>query len=536
MLHKEVKMKRKVSSIRFTLIVMALTTLSCGLFSRAVGRDEPAAAPRQELIRQWASSAYASSEYDNPDWSAMQATGAPDTLECGDTPTAWASYDNFSVEWLEVRYETPVIPTEINIYESHTPTQVSRVEVVDMDGIYHEVYTAEPEMAPDCPYVLSVPVQDVDYQVVSVKITIDQSVIGLPWDEIDAVELVGYAEVSVAEQPPQPAGEAEPMGPSEPEQEPLTEATQPAESSGESTDSLPGTWTTYSMAEGLPNEGVHAIAVGNDGTVWIASGPFGKQSVSSFKDGAFTDYDLGVDNLPVTVEHHGLAIEPDGTVWVATGTRLAKFDGGSWGYFSKKEGLLDDVTKSVAIAPDGTLWLGTVKGVSHFAGGSWTHYTPDDGLVDTFIGAVAVDSSGNPWFVSSFDGVSYFDGGKWISYLKGDELPDALHLTAAIGPDGSVWIGSSGGGVSRFDGHEWKNYFITDEYDLEYLKAIVKDTDGAMWFATEGHGVYRFDGQNWMNFTKSDGLCYDYVDSLAAAPDGSIWFGCRKNGIAHFEP
>ena len=194
-------MGKKNSPIYFGFSLLIFASLSCGLFSRTterIGPAEPAAAPRQELIRQWASSANASSEYGNPDWSAMQATGAPDTLECGDRPTAWASYDNFSVEWLEVRYETPVVPTEINIYESHTPTQVSRVEVVDTQGIYHEVYTAEPKMVPDCPYVVSVSVGDVNYQAIGVKITIDQSVIGLPWDEIDAVELVGYADKTVA--------------------------------------------------------------------------------------------------------------------------------------------------------------------------------------------------------------------------------------------------------------------------------------------------------------------------------------------------
>jgi len=532
-------MSKKNSPIYYILIILVLASLSCGLFGRATGRDKPPEPARQELIRQWASSAYASSEYGNPDWSAGQATGAPDTLECGDTSTAWASYDNFTVEWIEVRFETPVVPTEINIYESHTPTQVSRVEVVDMQGIYHEVFTAEPKMAPDCPYILSAPVTGADYEAVGVKITIDQSQLGLPWDEIDAVELVGYGEVSVAEQPPdQPAGEAEPMQPSEsePEPAPLTEATQPAESSGESTGSSTGQWTIYSTADGLPNEEVHAIAVGNDGTVWVASGLFGKQSVASFKNGAFTNYDLAAEGLSVTITHHGLAVEADSTVWAATGTRLAKFDGQGWSYYSKKEGLLDDATESVAMAPDGSLWLGSVKGVSRFDGSSWTHYTPDDGLVDTFVEAVAITPQGDLWFVSSFDGVSYFESGKWTSYLTGDDLPDFPHITAAVGPDGSVWIGSGGGGVSRFDGRDWTTYTVTDDYDLEYIKAVVKAPDGAMWFGTEGHGVYRFDGQTWTNFTKADGLCYDYVDSIAAAPDGSLWFGCRKNGIARYEP
>ena len=533
-------MRSKVPYIWLCIIAIALTTLSCGLFSRALGNEENVElesvseenkeSASKVTISQWGSSAIASSEYDNPDWSAQQATGAPDTLECGDKPTAWASYEKYTEEWLEVRYEAPVIPTEINIYESHTPTQVVRVEVVDMQGAYHEVYTAQPKMTADCPYKLSIQVQGADYQAAGVKITIDQSQLELPWAEIDAVELVGYGDAAVAEQPLQPTQPSE--------LEPLGEPTQPAASSGGDTlDILSGKWTTFSTADGLPSDNVHAVAVDGDGTLWIASGIFAKMSISSFKDGVFTNYDLGADKHPVSVTHHGLAVEPNGTVWMATGTSLAYFDGQSWNFLTKQDGLLDDSTSSVAIAPDGTLWVGSVQGVSHYDGNTWTHYTPNDGLIDTFIDAIAIDPSGNLWFISPFDGVSYFDRGKWKSYYKGDALPDTSHRTVAIGSDGSAWIGSSGGGVSHFDGQDWTLYTVSDEYDLEYVITIVRGPDGSMWFAAEGgNGVYRFDGQTWANFKKADGLCDEYVDSIAFAPDKSIWFGCRDSGIAHFEP
>jgi len=155
------------------------------------GPVEVAEPPVQEVVRQWASSATASSEYSSPDWSADQATGAPDTPECGDIETAWASMQSDGVDWLEVSYDIPVIPTEVNIYESHTPTQIVKVELVDPSNTYHEIYTAVPEMKVDCPFVLSIQVGDADYQAVAVRITVDQSIIDLPWDEIDAVELVG---------------------------------------------------------------------------------------------------------------------------------------------------------------------------------------------------------------------------------------------------------------------------------------------------------------------------------------------------------
>ena len=150
--------------------------------------------PQGEEIRQWAKYAYASSNYDDPDWHASQATGAPDVLvdECEDSPLSWASDDSNTVEWLELVYETPVIPTEINIIQNHSPDQVVKVELIDQAGLYHEIYNGVPvDHWMECPFTLSIPV-DVDYAVAGLKITIDQSVIASPWNEIDAVELVGF--------------------------------------------------------------------------------------------------------------------------------------------------------------------------------------------------------------------------------------------------------------------------------------------------------------------------------------------------------
>ena len=148
-----------------------------------------------EEIEQWAFYATASSEYGDFDWTAIQATGEPDTPECGDIVTAWASADSSSVEWLELEYAIPVYPSQVNIIQTNSPDQVVKVELIDTDGAYHEVYTGVPEDKSDeCPYTLSIQVTDADYLVTGVKVTIDQSVIPATWNEIDAVELVGVTE------------------------------------------------------------------------------------------------------------------------------------------------------------------------------------------------------------------------------------------------------------------------------------------------------------------------------------------------------
>lgn len=148
-----------------------------------------------ETIRQWAVSAAASSEHGGSDWSASQATGAPNTLSCGDRRSAWASLDKTSADWLELRYEKPVFPQAVYIYHSYAPDAVVKVELIDIGGEYHVIYTGKPSVK-DCPYKMFILVQG-DYRAVGVRITLDQSMLDASlWDEIDAVELVGlYTEI-----------------------------------------------------------------------------------------------------------------------------------------------------------------------------------------------------------------------------------------------------------------------------------------------------------------------------------------------------
>lgn len=144
-----------------------------------------------ETISQWASSATASSQFSSS-WAATNTTGAPDTPECGDYTTAWASSSSTGVDWLEVYYDVPVFATEINIYESYNPDQVITVELIAVSGEVVEVYTQAPEGFDTCPMFLSVTVPETDFLVQGVRITVDQSLLNVGWNEIDAVELIGY--------------------------------------------------------------------------------------------------------------------------------------------------------------------------------------------------------------------------------------------------------------------------------------------------------------------------------------------------------
>lgn len=146
----------------------------------------------EKQIRQWAVDAEATSEYANPEWSAMQATGAPNTFRCGDYQTAWSSAASDSVSQLTLRYSEAVYVTQVNIIETFNPNQVQMVELVGNFDRAIVIYDKQPsQVDQSCPFTLTVPVERTEERYDTIRITLDQSILGLGWNQIDAVELIG---------------------------------------------------------------------------------------------------------------------------------------------------------------------------------------------------------------------------------------------------------------------------------------------------------------------------------------------------------
>jgi hypothetical protein len=122
-------------------------------------------------------------------WAPEQATGAPNTPQGGDFPTAWASRTpDEQDEWLELRYESPVRPSAIKVHETCSPGALKAVSVFKPSGDEVKVWTGEPGPTGEQRRVSSIPVQT-DFATSRVKLYIaSKEVPG--WNEIDAVGIV----------------------------------------------------------------------------------------------------------------------------------------------------------------------------------------------------------------------------------------------------------------------------------------------------------------------------------------------------------
>jgi len=149
-------------------------------------------------IRQWAASAVATSQYGSDNWSAAQATGAPNVGVCGDEVKAWASETSTGQDSITLTYSDAVVPTEINIYQTYNPGAIVGVQVSNtLTGFTLDIpNSADPVGNTPCPGVFTLDVAElVPQSIDSVTIILDQSLTG-SWNEIDAVELVGVLDTA----------------------------------------------------------------------------------------------------------------------------------------------------------------------------------------------------------------------------------------------------------------------------------------------------------------------------------------------------
>ncbi len=122
-------------------------------------------------------------------WSVEQVLGEPDTLQDGDSPTAWAprSQDG-GLEWIEAEFAQAVAPTGILIRETCNPGGVVKVEAMEAGGKFHTVWQGE-DPTQESPGDFVVPTGKNPFATSKVRIAIDtQKKNG--WEEIDAIGLV----------------------------------------------------------------------------------------------------------------------------------------------------------------------------------------------------------------------------------------------------------------------------------------------------------------------------------------------------------
>ncbi|HJV22691.1 MAG TPA: ATP-binding protein [Holophagaceae bacterium] len=350
-----------------------------------------------------------------------------------------------------------------------------------------------------------------------------------------------------------------------------------------------GTWTTWSVAEGLPADRVHSLletrepsgksaiwaatygggvarwdgsrwakvelplkslklwklspVPGRPEALWVAGesgtlarvGPGGVEAVE------------GLPNVSINQVLQRTGLDGTEEVWVSTyGAGVARHTRGRWTFFQQAEGLPDtfctDLAETVSRQGDRTLWVTTHGGLAFLEGRGtrFQAFTFRSGLpTETLYRLFVQHSPDGPytlWVGSSGAGLLALREGGWRTHDAYSGLAGSVAWGLAEVNEGKhpVLLAASGRGLSAFNGRGWTTWPVPRVLQGVRINALLTRTlpggTSELWVGALG-GLARYRGGAWRTFGAADGLAIPAVSALAATQDAEgakVWAGSTR--------
>ena len=279
------------------------------------------------------------------------------------------------------------------------------------------------------------------------------------------------------------------------------------------------------------------------------------------------------DTLKFTSGIRAIFQDSKGNYWFGSLQEgVAVYNGKSFKYFTRNEGLSDNQIHSIQEDKEGVIWFNTQNGVSSYDGTKISHRTKanNENSLNVFPNQSNGDktsewkkSDNDLWFEAGIKSGVYRYDGQRLHYL---DLPpqkvldpnDNLFAVTDIskGKNNMIWFATYAG-VFGYNGSDFT--IINDEtlgfdrkIDPLHIRSIYEDSKGRLWLGNNGIGVLLKEGDSIINFSKKHRLMHpnnrrkggeytspqgtlEHVFTIAEDNKGNIWFGDRDGGIWKFD-
>ena len=268
-----------------------------------------------------------------------------------------------------------------------------------------------------------------------------------------------------------------------------------------------------------------SLAFGKIGEIWSVG-----QYVTRIDDARTTRYDMGT-GLEYT-DLAAVAVDDQGVVWICTpGGGVARHAGANM----TPVRLPSDVAIACStMLLNGSVWLGTNDhGVIEYADGElrWmrSQLSNNQGLKDAPIRALAADSYGGVW-IGTGGGVSYYraDTG-WVHREKA-AFPVGGEITMLFWSSAEeLWVGTDQGIFSgTLDG--WRDSTLSTSFGiLPGILDVVEDSSGNIW-ASSATGLRVWNGVEW-TLVEGRSSVRGLPDQLVITGSNRLLFGTDKVGL-----
>jgi ligand-binding sensor domain-containing protein len=200
---------------------------------------------------------------------------------------------------------------------------------------------------------------------------------------------------------------------------------------------------TWRTEDGLPSDGVNALAQTEDGYLWICT----NAGLARFDGARFTVFDRRSTPELQSDQCGPLQVDAEGALWIATmGGGLTRYADGRFTRLRRRQGSTFEYV--IAMMPDrkGRLWLGTNDRLHLWDGTRFTSFGPGEGVTLPRPMPVLEDDSGRVW-IQAVDGrLGYLEDGRFHEAGIDDTIvprPFTGPTRTQPAPDGSLWVTQS---------------------------------------------------------------------------------------------
>ena len=316
----------------------------------------------------------------------------------------------------------------------------------------------------------------------------------------------------------------------------------------------------WTIDQGLPQNGILAIAQGRDGYLWLGTEAglvrfdgvsfttFTTTTTSALKDNYVSAVMIdsadavvvgtwvgGVSRLGAAAGTsaaipgaegafvNGVYRDRAGRLWVArTGGLLLLEDGA----FHPAPGSKGSVF-SLAEDSSGLLVAGTNDGLVKWQGDRFVRWEP---RITGSVWTVYHDRADGWWFGTP-DALYYSRGARLERFDAAAGLPPGGVTSILESRNGQLWVGTDGGGLARLVNRRFQRFAAQDGLSDDAVTFLLEDREGSLWVGTRHGGLNRFRQPIFTLYTPLEGLSAKVVWSVYGDRQGALWIGTEAGGL-----
>jgi len=314
---------------------------------------------------------------------------------------------------------------------------------------------------------------------------------------------------------------------------------------------------TWDTRDGLPHNGINALAQTIDGYLWIATwegfARFNGREFKLFTRGSKAGLpDSAVKNLTATQNGELLVAGARGGISVrknrkwqpqynaSTMVNHAIFDNKQniWLALEGKGLVYRNVTTKhdetiignlrafkLLLDAENTLWVATNNGLYSVKNKTLvSHFDEHFGLPDTPAYSLLLTSK-NQLIVGTERGAFIFNNG-YFTPLHQTLSHEAITSILQDNND-DIWLGTQKHGIFRLSDYGIEKLDDSQGLPNNRISSLYQDKEDSIWVGTSS-GLFRLREAPFITLTSEQGLAGNYIRSVLAHSDGSLWIGSSK--------